>query len=177
MAESEDKIYIDLADPNWRAVEISSEGWRIVDEPTVRFRRSMAMSALPEPVAGGELNDLGKFIHFGSDDDRLSAASWLVTALRLRGPYPILAIHGEQGSGKSTAARVFRRVIDPSTASVRSGTARRSGFNDLRDQSDVISLTTLPRICRNGSLDALCCRATAGAGHGASFIRMERRRP
>jgi hypothetical protein len=37
----------------------------------------------------------------------------MAVALRPAGPYPVLAIHGEQGSAKSTLARVVRQLIDP----------------------------------------------------------------
>ena len=50
-------VYIDLADKDWRAIEIDEDGWQIIDEPPVYFRRSSGMKALPEPVAGGSLDD------------------------------------------------------------------------------------------------------------------------
>jgi hypothetical protein len=40
-------------------------------------------------------------------------------ALRPAGPYPVLALHGEQGSGKSTAVEVLRSIIDPNEAALR----------------------------------------------------------
>ena len=40
----------------------------------------------------------------------------MAAALRPVGPYPILVIHGEQGSAKSTLARIIRQLIDPQTA-------------------------------------------------------------
>ena len=43
-----------------------------------------------------------------------------VGAIRARGPYPVLVLHGEQGSAKSTTARIVRDLLDPSTAPVRS---------------------------------------------------------
>jgi hypothetical protein len=39
----DDKIYLDLCDPAWRAVEVDKSDWRIVDRPAVRFRRSPDM--------------------------------------------------------------------------------------------------------------------------------------
>ena len=38
---------------------------------------------------------------------------WLTAALRPVGPYPILVLYGEQGSAKSTLARLLRLLIDP----------------------------------------------------------------
>ena len=52
VAGHEGKIYLDLADPDWRAVEISNTGWRIVEKPPVRFRRTRFTVPLPVPVKG-----------------------------------------------------------------------------------------------------------------------------
>lgn len=41
-------------------------------------------------------------------------------ALRTTGPYPVLVLQGEQGSAKSTAAKVLKYLIDPVTPLVRS---------------------------------------------------------
>jgi len=37
-----------------------------------------------------------------------------------RGPYPVLCLAGEQGTGKSTLARLVRSLIDPASAPLRS---------------------------------------------------------
>ena len=39
VAEHAGRIYLDLADERWRAVEIGPEGWRVIGTPPVRFRR------------------------------------------------------------------------------------------------------------------------------------------
>jgi hypothetical protein len=38
-AECAGRIYLDLADEHWRAVEIGPDAWRVVGSPPVRFRR------------------------------------------------------------------------------------------------------------------------------------------
>ena len=40
VAQHDGKLYLDLCDQAWRAVEIDSEGWRIVNRPAPKFRRS-----------------------------------------------------------------------------------------------------------------------------------------
>src|ERR1700704_5680258 len=40
-------------------------------------------------------------------------------ALRTSGPYPVLAIAGEQGSAKTVLSKLLRALIDPSVAPVR----------------------------------------------------------
>ena len=106
--------YIDLGDEQWRVVEITAAGWRLVTDPPVRFRRPSGMRALPQPVSGGELTELREFVNIEECDWPLFA-TWLIAALVPTGPYPVLALHGEQGSAKSTTARVLRDLIDPSS--------------------------------------------------------------
>ncbi len=39
------RLYLDLGDDTWRAVEIVATGWRVIDNPPVRFRRAGGMQA------------------------------------------------------------------------------------------------------------------------------------
>lgn len=44
---------------------------------------------------------------------------WLLMALRGKGPFPVLVIQGEQGTGKSMTSKMIRKLIDPSTVLLR----------------------------------------------------------
>jgi hypothetical protein len=46
-----------------------------------------------------------------------SGTEWSV---RPCGPYPVLGLMGEQGSGKSSFAKILRSLVDPNTALLRS---------------------------------------------------------
>ena len=52
------RLYLDLCDKSWRAVEIDVTGWRVIDNPPVRFRRASGMKPLPMPVKGGSIETL-----------------------------------------------------------------------------------------------------------------------
>ncbi len=153
-------IYIDLCDDTWRAVEIDAEGWRLIATPPVRFRRSPTMGPLPTPALGGRITELRRHLNV-SDRDFVLAVGWLVTALRGRGPYPILLLSGEQGTGKSTAAMLLRKLIDPNVAPLR-GPPR-----DLRDlaiaafNAHVLAFDNLSGISAELA-DALCRLSTGG---------------
>src|SRR6185295_4626978 len=69
------------------------------------------------PLRGGSIERLRAYVNLGEEDYRL-LVGWMATALLPNGPYPILAVHGEQGSTKSTLVRVIRRLIDPQTSPV-----------------------------------------------------------
>ena len=63
VAELDGRIYIDLCNADWQAIEIDEEGWRVVDEPPVRFRRAGGMLPLPTPQRGGSVNALRKYLN------------------------------------------------------------------------------------------------------------------
>ena len=118
VAECEGALWLDLGDPNWRVVRISEEGWTVVASGPVRFVRPGGMRALPMPTRGGSLLDLRPFVNV-ADKDFQFVVAWQIAALRPTGPYPLLAFTGEQGTAKSSAARVARRTIDPHRSDLR----------------------------------------------------------
>ena len=114
-----DKLFLDLCDARWRAVEITATGWSVVEEPPLKFLRSSSMRPLPEPEAGGMIEELHGFLNVRSDDDFMLAVACLVAALWERGPYPVLVLNGEHGTGKSVFCRFIRSLVDPSAAPIR----------------------------------------------------------
>jgi hypothetical protein len=113
------KIYIDLCDKMWRAIEISADDWGIVDAPPVRFRRASGALELPEPSRDGSIDDLQPFLNVRDTRDFILIVAWTLAALIDTGPYPALAFTGEQGVAKSTASKILRALIDPNTAPLR----------------------------------------------------------
>lgn len=113
------RLYLDLGDEAWRAVEIDAAGWRVIDKPPVRFRRASGVRPLPAPVPGGSVRSLREFLNVKSDEDFTLVIAWALAVLRDRGPYPLLVLSGEQGSAKSTFSAVLRALLDPNTAPLR----------------------------------------------------------
>ena len=77
------------------------------------------MRPLCEPEAGYSIDELKPFANLASEDDLVLVVAWLVAALRDRGPYPILILNGEQGSGKSSFSRLLRSLVDPSSPAIQ----------------------------------------------------------
>lgn len=115
----DNRLYLDLGDETWRAVEIDATGWRVIDNPPVRFRRAGGVKPLPLPVKGGSLDMLRSFLNVQSDTDFVLVVAWALACLRNRGPYPIIVLSGEQGSAKSTFSAILRALLDPNTAPLR----------------------------------------------------------
>ena len=113
------RLYLDLGDAAWRAVEIDATGWRVIDKPPVRFRRAAGMQPLPVPLAGGSVELLRSFLNVQSENDFVLVVAWALACLRNRGPYPVIVLSGEQGSAKSTFSAILRALLDPNTAPLR----------------------------------------------------------
>ena len=110
--------YVDMADPGGQAIRIGPEGWTVVDNPCVHFRRRQAYLPLPTPSREGSIDLLRPYVNLNDRDFRLLIV-WMAAALRPVGPYPVLAIYGDQGSTKTTLAKVTRMLIDPHARSLR----------------------------------------------------------
>ena len=86
----------------------------------------------------------------------------MAAALRPVGPYPILALYGQQGTAKSTLARIVRRLIDPQAALP---TAQPRHTRELMDSAVNGWLVAYDQV---GALpqwlsDGFCMLATGGA--------------
>jgi hypothetical protein len=161
IAEYEGSIIIDLCDEQWRAVRVTGDCWEIITVAPVKFRRAKGMLSLPMPTRGGDVEQLRRLINISPRDWPL-ILGWLVAAYRPNRPFPLLALHGEQGSAKSTLARMLRALVDPNKAALRSEP------RDCRDlmiaavNGWLISLDNLSHI-PSWLSDALC-RLTTGGG-------------
>ncbi len=133
VASHEGKVYIDLCNADWQVIEITATGWQIIDESPVKFRRSRGMLTLPTPERGGRIDELRQFLNV-EDDTWALVVAWLVAAFCPRGPYPILALFAEQGSGKSTMGRLLRDLVDPNCRTAASRTGRRTRPDDHGEQ-------------------------------------------
>jgi hypothetical protein len=78
------------------------------------------MLPLPVPQQGGSIEALNSFLNLASRNDFVLIVAWLLAALRSGGPYPLLAISGEQGSAKTVLSKLLKALIDPNAAPVRS---------------------------------------------------------
>ena len=163
VAECEGRLYLDLCDRAWRAVEIDAEGWRVIERPPARFRRTRGSQPLPEPQRGGSLDDLRPFFNVDHHGWILIRA-FLVAALRPGFPLPILVAKGEQGSGKSTACRVISSLIDPRTSALRGVPREVRDLTAAAKNSWLVCFDNLSRLPED--LADAACRLATGGGFG-----------
>ncbi|MER9680368.1 bifunctional DNA primase/polymerase [Mesorhizobium sp. M0184] len=109
-------ISIDLGRQDGRMIKISPDGQTIESNIAHKFVRGAGFESLPLPEAsGGGLRRLQSFLGLDDQNYRLLLA-FLINALKPQGPYFILLVEGEQGSGKSFFCEIIKRIIDPNQA-------------------------------------------------------------
>jgi hypothetical protein len=162
IASFADCIYVDLSNENWEVVAVSPQGWTVVQNPPVRFRRAKGMLPLPTPILGGSTSILRRLINIGGDRNWILLLSWLIAACRPNGPYPILILVGEQGSAKSTTARFIRSLIDPSIAAVRTAPRDERDLVIAASNSWVVAFDNLSGV--PPWLSDAFCRLATGTG-------------
>jgi putative DNA primase/helicase len=117
MAEHQGRLYLDLCDDGWRAIECTKNGWTIVDRVPVKFVRREGMLPLPKPEQVTEqcsgIEELRSFFGNLSQAHFALVVAWLMSCLRDTGVYPVLMVHGESGSGKTVLTKLLMDLIDP----------------------------------------------------------------
>ncbi|MDA8249543.1 MAG: hypothetical protein M0Z28_10220 [Rhodospirillales bacterium] len=162
-------VWIDLGDDTHRAIRVTADGWTIEARADAPLIRPEGMRPLPVPVrASDAMAKLRKLVNIGEGDEadmnfRLVVA-WLVAALYPTGPYCVLAVDGEQGSGKSTSCRMLRRLVDPNAADLRAPPRNEDDLLIAALNGRVIGLDNVSFI-EADMADAIC-RIATGAGFG-----------
>lgn len=162
LASAKNKIYLDLCNEKWQIVEISKDGWRVVEskDAPVKFYRTKAMLSLPQPQLNGDVGKLRKFLTVG-DNEYILICSILVSWFRPGYPFAVTIFTSEQGTGKSTVSRMFRRLVDPNKTDFRSAP---------REERDLVIAATNAWLCSYDNIstvpdwlsDALCRISTGG---------------
>ena len=85
-----------------------------------------------------------------------------MAALRSGGPYPLLAISGEQGSAKTVLSKLLKALIDPNAAPVRALSREERELMIAANNGYLLAFDNLSGL-PNWLSDALCRLATGGS--------------
>lgn len=116
VAEHNGCFYYDLADG--RAVRITKDGWDVIDNFPILFKRYSHQQRQVEPKRGGDTQRLFRFINVSEELHRLLSLVSAISCLVPNIPHPIIHPYGDQGAGKTTFFTFFKLLIDPSKMSV-----------------------------------------------------------
>ena len=161
IARLEDRIYIDLGNDKWEAVEIAPNGWKVISNPPVKFRRTKNTSELPYPTSGGSLEQLKPFVN-PTEDGWTLIQGCLLDCIKGVGPYYILIATGEQGSAKSSMFRFCRAVIDPVKLAPLASLPREERDLGIDGQSEYMLCYDNVSFLPPWLSDAFCRAATGG---------------
>jgi hypothetical protein len=128
----------------------------------VRFRRPAGMLPLPVPEQGASIEVLDSFLNLSSRNEFVLIVVWLLAALRPGGPYPVLAISGEQGSAKTVLSKLLKALIDPNVAPVRALPREERELMIAANNGYLLAFDNLSGLPAWLS-DALCRLATGGS--------------
>ena len=153
-------IAIDTGAADWSVIEVTTIGWVVQRQHGVNFRRTTKATALPTPTQP-DFGLIWKYVNV-EKTDRVLVAGWLLAALRPHGPFPILLLLGEQGTGKSHSSRTLKALTDPSAVPLRPPPRDDRDLLVAALNSWVLALDNLSGATPQLS-DALCRLATGGA--------------
>ena len=156
-----DRILIDLGDPDWRAIEVTPDGWSVIEDPDAHFVRDPTTLALPVPVHGGSIEEFREFANCADEGSWQRLVGSLVMCLNPQGPYPVIYPTGEQGSAKSTLSRLISSLVDPRTAPLLMGNPSTRALAVLASSVWLVGFDNVSKVSPALS-DALCQLATGG---------------
>jgi len=160
VAKKESDYLLDMTDANWRVIKLSPNGFEILNESPVKFRRPKGAMPLFEPDSSGEKSDLLKLVNVQPDDVPILVAV-MCEMLRPETAYPVIEIAGEQGSGKSTTQKNIRRLIDPKDVALRAQPKTVEDVFISARNNHIVSYNNLSRLPADLQ-DAMCCLSTGG---------------
>lgn len=160
IAGADGAVYVDLGTPDWDIAEITAAGWKLRNDAPVALYRPPGLKPLPIPDHHGDIRRLREFLNV-DEAGWTMAVSWLVGAFKPTGPYPVLTFQGEQGTGKTSAGRKLRALIDPNVSPMRTTPKTEHDLVITASNGWVIALDNLSQT-QLWLSDAICRLATGG---------------
>jgi len=119
VAWQDGNVWYDLTDSEWRAVKITTDGWSITNKLPIIFKREKHQKPQIEPNENnGDVKRIFKYINISNSEQQFLFLIYLISLFIPGLPHCILVFYGPQGSAKSTAMRITKRLVDPSSINV-----------------------------------------------------------
>jgi hypothetical protein len=176
VAKADGAVWVDMGNTAETVVRIDLHGWEMVctDVP-VLFRRTALTGAMPEPSAGlaglagikyrqiqDDIGQLWDHLNVSAADRPVLVACLISALIAPEALHPILALFGEQGTGKSTASRRLVSLVDPCPVPLRKPPRDPESWVTAAQGSWVVGLDNLSYV-PDWLSDSLC-RAATGDG-------------
>lgn len=166
VARLNEAIYYDLTNSAWQAARMTADGWAIDNAPPPLFvRHSNQLPQVMPAVDGYESSVFDVFLslfNIKADSQKLLLKCYIVALFFPEIPKPILMLHGEQGSAKSTMHELIKTLVDP--CSVRT-------LSFPRDINELIQVLSHNYVANFDNVSHIqewisdeLCRAVTGSG-------------
>jgi hypothetical protein len=126
------KIYLDKCDAQWRAIEIDADGFRVVDDPPVHFRREAGMLPLPTPSTIDPKKGIARLEEvprLRDKSDFVVIFAWLLAALAGRSPYGVIIFSASRGRPRLPPPTPSARLSTPTPRLCACGRRSRTRFS------------------------------------------------
>lgn len=163
VAWHEDKLWYDLANKEWQAIQINKDGWNVIDKPPVIFKRYSHNKVQVIPARNGDAGLFLNYVNVKNPEHQLLLMVFLVSCFIPGFPHVMSVIFGPQGASKSTLARFIRMVIDPSRIDLASFPNSSKELIQVLAHNHFLFFDNVSYISEDQS-DTLC-KAITGGGH------------
>lgn len=165
----DETIFYSLNDKSNHILQITAKGVEILSsdaDKTVVFinpPQSLAqpMPDLSTPPSGLDLLFSEGLVNITDPEDQMMYKVILAASLASDGPRHIICFHGEAGAGKSSAADLIKRLLDPEKALRQKMPSSQDGRKSLFNNRDVVLLDNLTN-APEWMLNDLCLASTGG---------------
>ena len=110
-------IHYDLTNKDWQVIKITKDVWSVEHAPVI-FKRYSNQQPQVYPRKEYPPDVFDRFmnlINVKGEDSKLLLKCYIISLFYPDIPKPVLMLHGEQGSAKSTLQELIRMLVDPSS--------------------------------------------------------------
>jgi len=113
VAGDKDSIWYDLTNPEWQVVRVTAQGWELISNAPLLFRRYRHQTAQVIPARGGDIRKVLNYVNLKGQETLFLC--WLVSCFVPAIPHAMPVFYGEKGAAKTTTSASTKAMIDPST--------------------------------------------------------------
>lgn len=107
-------IWYDLCDSEWQAVKITPDGWEIITDPPILFKRYSHQQAQIIPAKTGDFSQFLKFVNVSDEKQKFLLLVYIISCFIPGFAHPVINIYGSQGAAKSSLSAFIKKLVDPS---------------------------------------------------------------
>lgn len=160
---ADNAVCYNIGDDDGTTVTIGARGWEYGPSPDVAlFKPCSGSKKQALPIRGGSVYDIFEFVNIKPELRELFLCI-LIYYFIPNNQYPILAVYGSKGSGKSTVAGMIRSLVDPNQAQFDTIDPKKIEDARVALSSSYLSVIDNISYISQEVSDLLCVLATGGA--------------